>query len=193
MKGETIKEKLSQMGKTQRELAGLLGITPQAVYEIMSASEVRSGSIEKIARVLGVPISFFFDEEKVSLDTIAEDSLITGGKIRPTNNIGKKVRMLLKEQRKTIIDLSRHVGMTDAGIRKMFERDTCNISTLMKIADYLGVPVNHFLPENSTISKESLKDKEIEYLKGQVKAYENALRALSSFSSEAKLPKLSVG
>ncbi len=192
MKGETIKEKLSQLGRTQRELAGLLGVTPQAVYEIMSSSDVRSGTIERISQVLGVPISFFFDEENASIDA-TEDSFMLGGKIRPTNNIGKKVRVLLKEQHKTIIDLSRHVGMTDAGIRKMFERDTCNISTLIKIADYLGVPVNHFLPENSTISRESLKDKEIEFLKGQIKAYENALSAFSHFSNEAKLPKLSVG
>ncbi len=64
MKGETIKQKLLLLGKTQKELAGLLGITPQAVFEILSSSDVKTGTLEKITHVLNVPISFFFEKSK---------------------------------------------------------------------------------------------------------------------------------
>ncbi len=197
MKGETIKQKLSLLGKTQKELAGLLGITPQAVNEILSASDVRSGSIEKIARVVGVPTSFFFES-----DFALEDLAINRRKkvkIRSTNNIGIKVRLLLRQQHKKLIDLCQYVGMSDVGMRKVFERDTCNIDTLIKMSEYFGVPINHFLPKSGVKQDfDKDKDKEIEYLKGQIKAYEKALRALTALSDEVKLsrqklPKLSVG
>ncbi len=183
MKGETIKEKLSLLGKTQKELAGLLGITPQAVYEILSSSDVRSSTIEKIAQALKVPVTFFFEDQDTTISSFEEHER---GKIRSTYRIGIKVRALLKKQNKKLVGLCEYVGMTEAGMRKVFERDTCNISALVKIAEYLGVSVNHFLPQ-SNLTQEFNKDKEIEYLKGQVRAYENALKALTPFSREAQL------
>ncbi len=195
MKGETIKEKLSILGRTQKELAGLLGITPQAVNEILSASDVRSGSVEKIARAVGVPVSFFFENDFSREDLALNVSKKV--KIRATNNIGIKVRLLLRQKHKKLVDLCQYVGMSDVGMRKVFERDTCNIDTLIKMSEYFGVSVNHFLPKNA-VAQDFDKDREIEFLKGQIKAYEKALRALSSFSNEQKLqrqklPKLSVG
>ncbi len=187
MKGETIKEKLSQIGKTQKELAELLGVTPQAIYEILSASDVRSSTIEKIANAVGVPTTFFFEENSL-VPNLKRGKV----KIHFTNDIGTKVRVLLCQHHKKLSDLCQYVGITEAGMRKVFGRDTCNIDTLIKIAEYFSVPINHFLPQNG-VAQDFSKDKEIEYLKGQIKAYENALKSLTSLSDEVKLPKLSVG
>ncbi len=175
MKGETIKQKLSFLGITQRELAHLLGITPQAVSEILSSLDVKTGTVEKICKVLNLSISSFFDERVDELSQSQENVIIEGKeKMRTVDNLGDKVKYLLKAKNKKLIGLCEHTGKTDAGLRKMFERNNCNISVLVKIADFFGVPVTYFLPKEI---KED-KDKEIEYLRGMVNAYENALGIL---------------
>ena len=60
MEGKVLKQKLMELNKTQKELSELLGITAQSVSAIFSAKDVRSGTIEKIAHVLNVPVGFFF-------------------------------------------------------------------------------------------------------------------------------------
>ncbi len=100
-------------------------------------------------------------------------------KIWQTHRIEYKVRLLLREQQKRLVSLCEYVGMTDPGMRKVFERDTCNITTLTKIAEFFAVPVVYFLPEDTHAKEETEKDREIEYLRGQVKAYETAFALLS--------------
>ncbi len=174
MKGETIKLKLSLLGKTQKELAELLGVTPQAISEILSSTDVRTGTIEKICKALNLSIASFFDERTDESFQSKGDVNIEGKeKMRSVDNFGDKVKYLLKTKNKKLIGLCQHTGKTDAGLRKMFERNNCNISVLVKIADFFGVPVTYFLPKE--IKAEEDKDKEIEYLRGMVNAYENAL------------------
>lgn len=36
------------------------------------------------------------------------------------------------------------IGVTDAGMRKMYARNSCEISLLEKIADYFNVPITDF-------------------------------------------------
>lgn len=62
MEGKILKRKLLELNKTQKELSELLGITAQSVNAILSAKDVRSGTIERIAQVLNVPVSFFFGD-----------------------------------------------------------------------------------------------------------------------------------
>ncbi len=102
-----------------------------------------------------------------------------GQKIWETNNIEEKVRSLLREQHKRLAGLCSFVGITDPGLRKVFVRDTCNINTLKKIAEFFSVPVSYFLPEDPQVKAETEKDRELEYLRGKVSAYETALRLLA--------------
>ncbi len=181
MKGETIRQRLSELGTSQKELARLLDVTPQAVSAILSASDVRTGTIERICDVLHLRVSFLYGEtdEYVS-DRIGQLKAKRVEKIWQTNHIGDKVRLLLREQKKKLVSLCEYVGMTDPGLRKVFERDTCNITTLTRIAKFFSVPITYFLPEDSQVNKEEIeKDREIENLRGQVKAYETALSLLS--------------
>lgn len=63
MRGEKLKKKLLELKVNQKQLAGLLNVTPQSVNSILTATDVRSGTIEKIAKVLDVPILYFYGEE----------------------------------------------------------------------------------------------------------------------------------
>ncbi len=183
MEGATIRYKLSKLGTTQVELARLLDVTPQVVSNILSAIDVRTGTVERICEVLHLPVSFFYDESEKEVTHNPELEIPEGDhqmkKIWKTNRIGEKVRALLSEQHKRLIGLCEYVGITDPGMRKVFDRDSCNISVLQKMAEYFHVPVSYFLPENHPYNVEWKKDREIEFLRGQVKAYETALALLS--------------
>ncbi len=138
MNGATIRQRLSQVGTTQVELARLLEVTPQAVSNILSADDVRTGTVERICEVLHLPVSFFYDETEEEVTYNPEPEIPEGGhqikKIWKTNRIGEKVRALLSEQHKRLIGLCEYVGITDPGMRKVFDRDSCNISVLQKMA-----------------------------------------------------------
>ncbi|MCD8208193.1 MAG: helix-turn-helix domain-containing protein, partial [Bacteroidales bacterium] len=70
MKGTTIKKRLSETGTKQTELARLLGITPQAVAGIFAASDVRTGTVERICNALNLPLSFFYGDENTVLGNL---------------------------------------------------------------------------------------------------------------------------
>lgn len=71
IEGRVLKKKLLEINRSQKELAELLGITAQSVSAILSAKDVRSGTIEKIAQVLGVSISYLYGEKKSEQHVIA--------------------------------------------------------------------------------------------------------------------------
>lgn len=72
MTGDRIKFLLDELGITQKALSEMLGVTPQSVNAIIAASDVRSGTLEKIANVLGVPMSRFYPNDTTT--TITNES-----------------------------------------------------------------------------------------------------------------------
>lgn len=60
MDGEKIKQCLYSKGVTQKQLAELLGVTPQSVNAVLAANDVRTGTLERIAAAIGVDMSFFY-------------------------------------------------------------------------------------------------------------------------------------
>lgn len=67
MTGDRIKFLLDELGVTQKALSEMLGVTPQSVSAIIAASDVRSGTLEKIANVLGVPMSRFYPNDAATI------------------------------------------------------------------------------------------------------------------------------
>ncbi len=188
MTGETIRQRLSIIGTTQAELARLLEVTPQAITGILAAFDLRTSTIERISEALNLPITFFYGEEETdALNNLEQLKAKKVEKIWQTQNIEEKVRLLLREQKKKFASLCEYVGMTDPGMRKVFARDTCHINTLTKLAEYFSVPVSYFLPEGQPLKEEREKDRELEYLRGQVKAYENAFALLTKETPHASL------
>lgn len=77
MTGQELKSKLIKAGKSQKDIAELLGVTAQSLSSVLSAKDVRSGTIEKIASAIGVDMSFFYPTEGSGV-SIAGNNNISG-------------------------------------------------------------------------------------------------------------------
>lgn len=56
----------------------------------------------------------------------------------------ERIKQLLSEQNKKVKDLCAYIEMTDTAVRKMYARDSCEISTLKKIANFFSVSPCYF-------------------------------------------------
>lgn len=88
MTGERIKFLLDELGVTQKTLSEMLGVTPQSVSAIIAASDVRSGTLEKIANVLGVPMSRFYPAASATITNESSELHVrnNSGVVSGTNN-----------------------------------------------------------------------------------------------------------
>lgn len=89
MTGERIKFLLDELGVTQKTLSEMLGVTPQSVSAIIAASDVRSGTLEKIANVLGVPMSRFYPAASATITNESSELHVrnNSGVVSGTNNV----------------------------------------------------------------------------------------------------------
>ena len=55
-----------------------------------------------------------------------------------------KIKELCKRHNTTQKQLYTAIGVTDAGMRKMYARNSCEVALLEKIADYFSVPITDF-------------------------------------------------
>lgn len=76
-----------------------------------------------------------------------------------------KIQALLTNQRRTVKELAKHIEMSDTAIRNIYQRDSCELSTLRKIADFFGVPVTELLEERDV--RFEIKDVERSFNPGQ--------------------------
>lgn len=64
MTGQQLKLKILEIGKTQKFIADALGVSGQSLSSVLSAKDVRSGTIERIAQALNVPVSLIYGEQE---------------------------------------------------------------------------------------------------------------------------------
>lgn len=76
-----------------------------------------------------------------------------------------KIQGFLASQRRTVKDLAKHIEMSDTAIRNMYLRDSCELSTLRKIADFFGVHVSDLLEDADL--KIEIRDVEKSFNPGQ--------------------------
>ena len=62
MDGKHIKEILRNAGVVQAELAAFLGTSPQNLNSALSGDNIKTGTLEQIARFMGKPVSYFYGE-----------------------------------------------------------------------------------------------------------------------------------
>lgn len=62
MKGSELKSKLEELGFSKAFIADKLGIPAQNVHIWLRAEDVKTGTLERLSEVLGVPISYFYGE-----------------------------------------------------------------------------------------------------------------------------------
>ena len=66
--------------------------------------------------------------------------------------ITNKIKDLLVEKNKQVKDLCDYIEMSDAGLRKIYKRDSCEVSTLLKIADFFNVSPCYFFEDAEKVS-----------------------------------------
>ena len=93
-----MKSKIAEINVTQLELAGRLGTTPQSLSSILHAKDVRSGTIEKIAQVLDVPVSFFYGEGSFQKAVASGNKSVAA----INSNISSRESEILKERIKSL-------------------------------------------------------------------------------------------
>ena len=81
MNGKKLKEMLNKLGITQRSLAEKMNVTPQTISAFLSASDIRTSTIERISAVTGMPVSYWYGEASKEQSAVA-----TGNGIAVTGN-----------------------------------------------------------------------------------------------------------
>ncbi len=76
-----------------------------------------------------------------------------------------KIQKHLSEQRRTVKELANHIGMSDTAIRNIYSRDSCELSTLRKIAEFFEIPVTELLEDKDI--RIDIKDVERSFNPGQ--------------------------
>lgn len=62
MTGETLKQKFESLGYTKVFIAEKLGVAPQNIQTWFKADDVKSGTLERLAEVLELPIAYFYGD-----------------------------------------------------------------------------------------------------------------------------------
>jgi transcriptional regulator with XRE-family HTH domain len=66
MKGESIRKKIRLSSHRLNDVAEKMGISPQALNNILNAEDVKTGSLERIAEAMNLPITYFYGDTTVS-------------------------------------------------------------------------------------------------------------------------------
>ena len=67
MTGKELKDKLSTCGISQAEIARRLGMSTQSMSQALNVADIKTGFLEKIANVLGVPMSRFYPNDAATI------------------------------------------------------------------------------------------------------------------------------
>lgn len=108
MTGKELKKKIQETGITVKDLANRLNMSPQALNTIFNVADVKSGTLEKIAGVLSVNMSFFYPmpAEIVNTSNIhsqrAHNISNGSGNINETTASSGEIVELLKQQNATL-------------------------------------------------------------------------------------------
>lgn len=62
MNGKQLKNKIAGTGHNIKEVAELIGVPRTNLSQALSAQDIKTGLVERISAALGLPISYFFDE-----------------------------------------------------------------------------------------------------------------------------------
>lgn len=101
MTGKDLKELIEKLGFPQRKLAEQMGVTPQTISAILTAKDVRTSTIERIASVTNMPVSYFFRENHEANSVVGNGNAAVNGNNNVVVNdntpvLLERVRMLEK-------------------------------------------------------------------------------------------------
>lgn len=88
MTGKELKDRLSTCGISQAEIARRLGMSTQSMSQALNVADVKTGFLEKIANVLGVPMSRFYPNDTTTITNDSSELHVrnNSGVVSGTNN-----------------------------------------------------------------------------------------------------------
>lgn len=94
MKGTVLKQKLEASGYTKTYIAEKLGVKPQSLNTYFLADDVKTGTLEKLSEVLGLPIYYFYGEKYGNVSSVAgnNNTSVAGN----SNTVGRSDDLLLQ-------------------------------------------------------------------------------------------------
>ena len=102
MTGKELKLKIDALGITQRSLAEQMGVTPQTVSAILTAKDIRTSSLERIAQVTNKPMSYFYGETNNAQAVVSGDSSIAAINSNVNSSEVELLKKLLEEKERII-------------------------------------------------------------------------------------------
>jgi transcriptional regulator with XRE-family HTH domain len=91
MTGAELKERLSTTHISLSEIARRIGVSPQNLNSMFNSEDVKSGAIEKLAKALDVPITFFYRDSY----TITGNNIVNSGDNNAVNASDDRLISLL--------------------------------------------------------------------------------------------------
>lgn len=121
MKGSDLKNKITACGFTMTSIANRLGILPQNLNSWFNSNDVRSGTIEKLAEVLNLPISYFYGEEGSAISSVAgnNNTTATGNNNTVSSTDDRLLALLLNKDEqlnKAMDQTTRALHQTDVAL-----------------------------------------------------------------------------
>lgn len=95
MNGQDVKEKIRQTGKKFNEVAEEMHVTPQSLQKIFNSDDVRTGTLERIADAMGVPVTYFYDESTNGNINASSGAMVAN---RDVNNNSEKRSVLVSAE-----------------------------------------------------------------------------------------------
>ena len=108
MTGKELKEKLAKQAIPASAIAEKIGISPQAINSTFNASDVKSGTLERIANVLGVDMTFFYPADNQNAVASGDNSVaaiqstVTQGDCAVLQERIAGLEEIIKEKERTI-------------------------------------------------------------------------------------------
>lgn len=105
MSGEEIKRILLSRGLKVSELAEMLGETVNNTSAMFKVKDFKSGAIERLSSVTGIPITEFYGIQPTSINNGINNGNIAGRDINTSSQI-EDLQAIIASQQKTIAELS---------------------------------------------------------------------------------------
>ena len=116
MNGKELKLKIDALGITQRSLAERMGVTPQTISAILTAKDIRTSSLERIAQVANKPMIYFYGETDNAQAVASGDnsvaaiqSTVTQGDCAVLQERIAGLEEIIKEKERTITEKERTI------------------------------------------------------------------------------------
>lgn len=88
MTGKELKDKLSTCGISQAEIARRLGMSTQSMSQALNAADIKTGFLERIVAVTGIPLSYFYTAASATITNESSELHVrnNSGVVSGTNN-----------------------------------------------------------------------------------------------------------